>query len=83
MKEKTPLLHEFVCNKMPTKTLKDEDWSLLIFWVQNDLFLKNYFTHVLLARGAVSHKALYYQELSIACYQAGFYANLIIILSRY
>ena len=37
------------------------------------LFLKNYTTCTL--EGAVSHNALYYRQLSIACYQVNFYAK--------
>ena len=40
-------------------------------------FLKNYAT----SEGAVSHNVLHYQQLSIACHQLSFYAN--IILSNY
>ena len=39
--------------------------------MENYLFLKNYCT----SEGAVSHNVLYYQRLSIAGYQVGFYAN--------
>ena len=40
-------------------------------WVWNCLFLKHYTT----SEGAVSQNVLYYQQLSIARYQVGFYAN--------
>ena len=39
--------------------------------MENDSFLENYVT----SEGAVSHNDLYYQQLSIACYQVRFYAN--------
>ena len=47
------------------------DTGLLIFWVWNYLFLKNYIT----SERAVAHNVLYYQQLSLACYQVSFYAN--------
>ena len=37
--------------------------------VENYFFLKNYVT----SEGAVSHNVLYYQQLSIACYQVSLY----------
>ena len=43
----------------------------LLTALRNYLFLKNYVT----SEGAVSHYALYYQQLSIAQYQVSFYAN--------
>ena len=39
--------------------------------MENYFFLENYVT----SEGAVSHNVLYYQQLSIACYQVSFYAN--------
>ena len=45
---------------------------LIIIWVRNYLFLKNY---VVSAERAVSPNVLYYQQLSIARYQVSFYAN--------
>ena len=42
-----------------------------IKFVENYFFLENYVT----SEGAVSHNVLYYQQLSIACYQVSFYAN--------
>ena len=48
--------------------------SIQIFDVWNYSFLKNYAT----SEGAVSHNVLYYQKLSIACYQVSIYANNII-----
>ena len=68
MKEKTPLLHKFVCFQMPIKGFRV--WSLLNIWVRNYLFLKNYIT----SEGAVSHNVLYYQQLSIARYKVSFSA---------
>ena len=68
MKEKTPLLHNFVCFQMHNKRLQLKSF---IIWVRNYLFLKNYVT----SEGAVSHNVLYYQQLSIARYQVSFYAN--------
>ena len=41
------------------------------FWVRYYLFLKTYVT----SKGAFSQIVLYYQHLSIARYQVGFYAN--------
>ena len=40
-------------------------------WEISNRFLKNYVT----SEGGVSHNVLHYQQLSIACYQVGFYAN--------
>ena len=39
--------------------------------VENYFFLENYGT----SEGAISHNVLYYQQLSIACYQVSFYGN--------
>ena len=39
--------------------------------MENYFLLKNYVT----SEGAVSHNVLYFQQLSIACYQVSFYAN--------
>ena len=63
MKEKTPLLDEFVCFQIGIKDF----WSLIIL-VRNYLFLKIYAT----SEGAVSHNVLYYQQLSNARYQVSF-----------
>ena len=38
--------------------------------LENYFFLKNYIN----SEGAASHNVLYYQQLSIACYQVSFYA---------
>ena len=65
MKEKTPLLHYFVCFQMLIKGFI----AFIFEWEY--LFLKNYVT----SEGAVSHNVLYYQQLSIARYQVSFYAN--------
>ena len=53
---------------MPKKALGLKSFNI---WVRNYLFLKNYVT----SEGAVSHNVLYYQQLSIPCYQVSFYAN--------
>ena len=39
--------------------------------MENYFFLENYVT----SEGDVSHNVLYYQQLSIACFQVSFYAN--------
>ena len=39
--------------------------------MENYFFLENYVT----SEGAVSHNVLYYQPLSITCYQVRFYAD--------
>ena len=41
--------------------------------MRNNFFLKNYLT----SEGVVSHNVLNYQQLSIACYQVRFYADII------
>ena len=46
-------------------------WSLLIFWVRINIFLKNYIT----SEGAVSHNVLYYQQLSILLVNNCFFAS--------
>ena len=68
MKEKTPMLHYFVCFQMHHKRLQPKSF---LIWVRNYFFLKNYST----SEGAFSHNVLYYQQLSIARYQVTFYAN--------
>ena len=75
MEEKTPLSHEVVCIQMldfgnsnsNSEVLKSNSNIL----VENYFFLENY----VVSEGAVSHNVLYYQQLSIACYQVSFYAN--------
>ena len=69
MKEKTPLLNEFVCFQIGIK-----DFWLEVFYYlsENYLFLKIYVT----SKGVVSHNVLYYQQLSITCYQVSFYDNI-------
>ena len=47
-------------------------WSLVILWVTNYLFLKNFATSV----GAVSQDVEYYQQLSIAHHQLSFYVEM-------
>ena len=38
--------------------------------------MENYFfRNYVISGGAVSHNVLYYQQLSIACFQVSFYAN--------
>ena len=68
MKEKTPLLDEFVCFQIGIK-----DFYLEVFYylVRNNLFLKNYVT----SEEVVSH-VLYYQQLSNAHYQVSFQVNI-------
>ena len=39
--------------------------------MENYFFLENYVT----SEGVVSHNVVYYQQLSIACYQVSFYAK--------
>ena len=39
--------------------------------VENHFFPENY----VISKGAVSHNGVYYQQLSIACYQVSLYAN--------
>ena len=52
MKEKIPLLHEFVCFEIPKK----RSFSELAFLMRNYLFLKNYVT----SEEAVSHNVFDY-----------------------
>ena len=65
---KTPLLHNFVYFQMHNKRLQLRSF---IIWVRNYLFLKNYVN----SGRTVCHNALYYQQLSMACYQVSFNAN--------
>ena len=60
MKEKTPLLDDFVCFQIGIK--------YFIILVTHNLFLKNYGT----SEGAVSHNVVYYQQLPNARYQVSF-----------
>ena len=39
-------------------------------------YIKNYVT----SEGAVSHNVLYFKQLSIACYQASFYAKMLMLM---
>ena len=48
-----------------------KSYSEVSVLVENNFFLENYFT----SDGTVFHYVLYYQQLSIACYQVGFYAK--------
>ena len=45
--------------------------QIQIILKENYFFFENHGT----SEGAVSHNALYYHQLSIACYQVSFYAN--------
>ena len=71
MEEKTPLSHEVVCFQMLDFGTSKSNLRSQIILVENYFFLENYVT----SEGAVSHNVLYYQQLSIACYQVSFYAN--------
>ena len=43
---------------------------------QNQIYWKStFFLEKLCSEGAVSHNVLYYQQLSVACYQESFYAD--------
>ena len=53
------------------RDLKINFWGLSIKFKYFYFFLENFVT----SEGAVSHNVLYYQQLSIACYQLSFYAN--------
>ena len=74
MEEKIPLSHEVVCFQMldfgtsnsNSEVSKSNSWKITSF-------LENYAT----SEGAVSHYmyVLYYQQLSIACFQVSFYSN--------
>ena len=58
IKEKSPLLHKFVCfHQMPNKRL--QAWSLSTFQWEFTSFLKNYVT----SEGAVSHNVFESKEL--------------------
>ena len=61
---KTPLLHYFVCFHMGNKRLQ------LRSYLSEKLPLSQIKT--VLLRGSMSHNVLYYQQLSIACYQVSF-----------
>ena len=75
MEETTPLSHEVVC------------FQMLVFWTSNsnsgvlksnsNILVENYFffENFVTSEGGVSLNVLYYQKLSIACYQVSFYAN--------
>ena len=65
MKEKTPLLNEFVCFQIG---IKGSSYKYFIIWVRIYLFLKNYVA----SEGVVTHNVLYYQQLSNARYQVSF-----------
>ena len=75
----TPLLHKVVHFQMPPKNIKRlPAWNLYKFRKEITFFSKNYVT----SEGAVSHKVLYNQQLSIARFQLIF-VMLTIILSNY
>ena len=72
MEERTPLSHKDVCFQMldfgNSKTnSKVSNWNV----VENYFCYENYVT----SETAVSQNVLYYQQVSIACYQVSFYAN--------
>ena len=72
MEEKNSLVTQVVCFQTPwiwdlSRGLEFNSDML----VRKYFFLKNYIT----SEGAVSHKVLYYLQLSIARYCAIFYAN--------
>ena len=75
MEEKISLSHEVVCFQM--LDFQTSKWNSEVLKSNSNIlvdiyfFLENYVTLV----GAVSHNVLYYQQLSIACYQVSFYAN--------
>ena len=75
MEEKTPLSHEVVCFQMldfgTSNTNSEVSKSNSNIIVENYFSLENY----VISEGAFSHNVLYYQQLSIACYQVSFYAN--------
>ena len=66
---KTPSLRYYLSFQMHNKRLQ---LKYFIIWVSNYFFLKNCVT----SKEAVSHNVLYYHQLSIACYQVSFYANI-------
>ena len=76
MEEKTPLSHEVVCFQMldfgTSKSNSEVSKTNSNILVENYFFLENYDTSL---EGAVCHNVLYYQQLSIACYQVSFHAN--------
>jgi hypothetical protein len=77
MEEKTPLSHEDVCFQMldfgTSKHNSEVSKSNSNILVEIYFFRENYIT----LEVAVSHNVLYYQQqLSIACYQESFYANI-------
>ena len=78
MEVKSPMSYKIMCFQMfdfETSNSKSE-WGLEIKLVDNFFSLENYVT----SEGAISHHALYYQQLSITHYQ-GF--MIITILSNY
>ena len=75
MEEKTPLSHEVVCFQIldfgTSNSNSEVSKPKSDILVGNYFFLENYVT----SEGAVSHNVLYYQQLSIACYQVSVYAK--------
>ena len=66
---KNNLVAQIVCFKMPwTRDLQLRSRIQRKYLSENYFFLKTYVT----SKGAVSHNALYYQQLSIARYQVNF-----------
>ena len=64
MEEKTPLSHKLCAFKCLNSKPQLRS-GIQLFLVSKYFFLKHYIT----SEGAVSHNVLYYQQLSIACYQ--------------
>ena len=72
MEEKNTLVAQVVCFQMfEIETSSEVANSIQIFKWEITFFLKTYIT----SEGAVSHNVVYYQQLSIAHYQVGFYAD--------
>ena len=71
LKDKTALMHYFVCLQMHNKILPSADKVFYNF--EKYLFLKKYVT----SEGAVSHNILFYQQLSIARLTSTFFATII------
>ena len=70
---KNALVAQVVCFLMlEFETSSEVLKSIQIFFVRNYFFLKSYIT----SEGVASQNVLFYQQLSIACYQESFYANI-------
>ena len=65
--------HNFIGKQNHFLIAQIQFWGLEIKFLENYFFLENYM--YVNSEGAVSHKVLYYQQLSIGCYQVSFYAN--------